>query len=828
MSARLRIVVRGAVQGVGFRPFIYRLAATAGLKGWVNNSAQGVFIEIEGSQTDLEAFLLRLEAEKPPRSSIQSLEASWLDPVGYVGFEIRQSDTGGAKTALVLPDIATCPDCLGEIFDLQNRRCGYPFTNCTHCGPRFSIIESLPYDRANTSMKGFVMCSQCQAEYNDPRDRRFHAQPNACPVCGPQLELWDRKGKALLESRSPEGSRGVISATVEAIRQGQIVAVKGLGGFHLMVAAHNDEAIRRLRELKHREEKPLALMFASLPAIKAGCEVSPLEERLLRSPEAPIVLLRRKNSAHRTPHTALSDSLAPGNPNLGVMLPYTPLHHLLMSALGFPVVATSGNLSDEPICTDQHEALERLGGIADLFLVHNRPIVRHVDDSIVRVMMGRELVLRRARGYAPLPIQLRSSTGNVVLAVGAHLKNTITLAVGPQAFISQHIGDLETDQANQAFRRVITDFQDLYESPPAIIAADEHPDYLSTKLARDFVSGGNLAKVGCAVPSAPSFGREVSPRPPADGALGTARPTTSGHQPSTFHPQLLSVQHHIAHVLSCMAENELAPPLLGVSWDGTGYGLDGTVWGGEFFLVTETSCERVAHLRQFRLPGADHAVKEPRRTALGLLYEMFGEAAFARAGLAPVQAFSPAELGLLRTMLARSLNSPLTSSVGRLFDAVASLAALRQQVRFEGQAAMELEFALEVTTTAEAYELPIRPHHAPRTAPHAPLLLDWSPMIEAILADLKRGLPIGQISARFHNALAEAIVAVARKVGQLRVVLSGGCFQNRYLTERSVHRLQEAGFRPYWHQRVPPNDGGISLGQALAALHQGWSAHPDA
>src|ERR1039458_241962 len=790
VNARLRIIVRGAVQGVGFRPFIYRLATASALKGWVNNSAQGVFIEVEGLRADLEAFLLRLEVEKPPRSSIQSFEPSWLDPVGYTGFEIRPSEAGGAKTALVLPDIATCPDCLDEIFNPSDRRYGYPFTNCTNCGPRFSIIESLPYDRARTSMKAFTMCAQCQAEYDDPLDRRFHAQPNACPVCGPLLELWDRKGGF------SEKSRDAITAVADAIRQGQIVAVKGLGGFHLMVAAHHDGAIRRLRELKHREEKPFALMFPSIPAIKAACDVSLLEERLLRSAEAPIVLLHRKNSALRTPDPALPASLAPGNPNLGVMLPYTPLHHLLLSALGFPVVATSGNLSDEPICTDEHEALERLGNITDLFMVHNRPIVRHVDDSIVRVMMGRELVLRRARGYAPLPIQLSSAIGNrqsaigtAVLAVGAHLKNTIALSVGPQAFISQHIGDLETEQANEAFRRVITDFQDLYEVRPAIIAADAHPDYLSTKFARDLVAQASL-------------------------------PASDAGVPARKCPQLLSVQHHIAHVLSCMAENELQPPLLGVSWDGTGYGLDGTVWGGEFFLVTEASCDRVAHLRQFRLPGGDRAVKEPRRTALGLLYEMFGEAAFAMADVAPVKPFSPAELGPLRTMLARGLNSPLTSSIGRLFDAAASLTGLRQQVRFEGQAAMELEFALEATATAEAYDFPIRPEHAPRTTQHGPLVLDWSPLAESILADVRRNRPLAQIPARFHNALAEAIVAVAKRVGQERVVLSGGCFQNRSLTERSVQRLQEEGFRPYWHQRVPPNDGGISLGQIVAALRQ--------
>jgi hydrogenase maturation protein HypF len=859
-SSRLKITVRGAVQGVGFRPFVYRLATGAGLAGWVNNSPQGVFIEVEGPRPALEAFLLRLEAERPPRSSIQSLEASWLDPVGYTGFSIRESEAGGAKTALVLPDIATCPDCLAEIFDPHNRRFGHPFTNCTNCGPRFSIIESLPYDRANTSMKRFIMCPQCQAEYEDPLDRRFHAQPNACPACGPQLELWDRGGKAPLnQDGASNRSHQALSAAAEAIRQGQIVALKGLGGFHLMVAAHNDEAVRRLRQLKHREEKPFALMFPSLPAIIAACEVSPLEERLLHSPEAPIVLLRAHAPRSTLHAPLLSPSLAPGNPNLGVMLPYTPLHHLLLSALSFPVVATSGNLHDEPICTDEHEALERLGGIADLFLVHNRPIVRHVDDSIARVMMGRELVLRRARGYAPLPIQLSSpichqpsamplaigdrplAIGFSVLAVGAHLKNTIALSVGSQVFISQHIGDLETDQSFEAFRRVIADFETLYESRPAIIAADTHPDYLSSKFAHDLAFRNSRREEALipkrAQPSVAECAQEVSALSSSGGegrgeeAVSSSSSSrhqeaqTSPPQPSTLNPQLVRVQHHVAHVLSCMAENEVEPPVLGVSWDGTGYGLDGTVWGGEFFLVTETSCERVAHLRQFPLPGGDAAVKEPRRTALGLLYEMFGDAAFAMTGLAPVKAFSSAEIGPLKTMLARRLNSPWTSSIGRLFDAAASLAGLRQQVRFEGQAAMELEFALEAAeTTNDAYELTIRSDHAPRTTHHAPLLLDWAPMIEALLSDLRNSIPVPRISARFHNALVEAILAIAKQVGQPRVALSGGCFQNRYLTECTVERLQHEGFRPYWHQRVPPNDGGIALGQVVAALRESSSA----
>ncbi len=794
---RLKLAIRGAVQGVGFRPFVFRLATGLGLAGWVQNSPQGVFIELEGRRPDLESFLSQLETGKPPRSFIQSLQSSWLDPVGYSGFEIRASESGGIKSALVLPDIATCPDCLREIFDPADRRYGYPFTNCTHCGPRFSIIEALPYDRANTSMKRFAMCPRCQAEYDDPRDRRFHAQPNACPACGPQLELWNRQGAAVL-SPPVAGSREVLTAAADGLRKGQILALKGLGGLHLLVDARNDAAVRRLRELKHREEKPLALMFPSLEAVRAVCEVTRPEDRLLRAPEAPIVLLRRLHVSRITHHDLLSPSLAPSNPYLGVMLPYTPLHHLLLAELGFPVVATSGNLSDEPICIDEREAVERLGGIADWFLVHNRPIVRHVDDSIVRIVAGREMVLRRARGYAPLPLPVPQPAGGQgsILAAGAHLKNTIALAVGSEVFLSQHIGDLESEPACQAFERVMADFQSLYDAKPDLIAADAHPDYISTKFARTWASASASRK-------------------------------------------LVSVQHHVAHILACMADNELEPPVLGISWDGTGYGLDGTIWGGEFFLVTGAACERVAHLRPFRLPGGDQAVKEPRRTALGLLFEAFGDAAFEMRDLAPVRACTQAELGSFRKMLNRQLNSPLTSSAGRLFDAVASLAGLRQRVRFEGQAAMELEFAIADSETAEAYPLPVREVALPSATslgadaipaadrrspvPNPVFLLDWSELLRAVLADVSQNVPVGIVSARFHNALVEGIVAVARRIGQERVVLSGGCFQNLYLTERAIERLRHEGFRPYWHQRVPPNDGGISLGQLVAAFRSAAS-----
>jgi hydrogenase maturation protein HypF len=742
----LKIIVRGAVQGVGFRPFVHRLATGLELAGWVNNSSQGVSLEVEGPRPEVENFLLRLETEKPPRSFIQGLEASWLDPAGYKNFEIRASETGGEKTALVLPDIATCPECVREIFEAGNRRCLYPFTNCTNCGPRFSIMESLPYDRLNTAMKQFALCPECQTEFDNPVDRRFHAQPNACPECGPKLELWDRSGKRL-----GLGHKALLTAAGR-IRQGGIVALKGLGGFHLIVAAHEDAAVRRLRELKHREEKPFAVMFPSLPAARKECHISPLEERLLRSPEAPIVLLRRCSGI-----SALSQEIAPRNPCLGVMLPYTPLHHILLAELAFPIIATSGNLHDEPICIDEHEAVTRLGPIADLLLVHNRPIFRAVDDSVVRVMMGRELVLRRARGYAPLPVTLRAGDdAPPILAVGAHLKNTVALAVGRQAFISQHIGDLENVQSFEAFLRVTADLQKLFEAQPSIIGRDAHPDYLSTKFAADL-----LAK----------------------------NPAWRG----------VSVQHHSAHVLACMAENELEPPVLGVAWDGTGYGLDGTIWGGEFLLVSETSVRRRAHLRQFRLPGGEKAIKEPRRIAAGLLHEIS----------APLPAGLSLSTSVLKKMIDNRLNSPLTSSVGRLFDGVAALAGLREKVFFEGQAAMELEFALDGIETDESYSFKF-------SEEGESFILDWQPVIEGVLADLRGGLPVGGISAKFHNALVEAIIGAARRVGERQVALTGGCFQNRYLTERAVKRLGQEGFRAYWHQRVPPNDGGIALGQILA------------
>jgi hydrogenase maturation protein HypF len=748
-SFRAKITVHGAVQGVGFRPFVYRLATQLGLAGWVLNSSQGVFIEVEGALDLLQVFRARLEKEKPALAIIQSLESSFLDSVGYHGFEIRYSDHTGPKTALILPDIATCADCLREVFDPFNRRYRYPFTNCTNCGPRFSIIEELPYDRPNTSMRRFKQCPECEAEYHDPLNRRFHAQPNACSRCGPHIELWDAQRK-VLASEDP-----ALLKAADLIRQGNVVALKGIGGFQLICIAHEENVVLRLRQRKRRPGKPFALMYPAFDQIRRDCVVSSLEEQLLNSPESPIVLLTR-----RTGDVPIAPSVAPGNRTLGVMLPYTPLHHLLMRELGVPVIATSGNLANEPICIDEIEAIDRLKEVADFFLVHDRTIVRHVDDSIARVVCDREMVLRRARGYAPLPVRMKEPLPTV-LAVGAHLKNAVALNVGQDVFISQHIGDLETTMALTAFHRTVTDLPRLYDTQPLLIACDLHPDYLSSRYA-----------------------------------TGT-------------HLKVERVQHHWAHVLACMAENELEPPVLGVSWDGTGYGTDGTIWGGEFLVPQGDLFERVAHIRQFRLPGGEMAVKEPRRTGLALLYAVWGEKGFNESGLAPFAEFSGTELGLLRQMLVKGLNAPVTSSVGRLFDGIAALIGLRQQVTFEGQAAMELESVIEPEVT-ETYPFGL--------SNGAPQIVDWGPMIGEILVDLRRGISPGAISAKFHNTLAEIIVAIARQIVTPKIVLTGGCFQNRYLLEQAVQRLSQAGFKPYWHQRVPPNDGGIALGQIAAAV----------
>jgi hydrogenase maturation protein HypF len=746
---RAKISVQGAVQGVGFRPFVYRLATELGLAGTVANSNRGVDIEVEGEDDLLESFLNRLERERPPRASISRIERDSLVPRYKAGFKIGHSRANGAKSAVILPDIATCEECLREMFDPANRRYGYPFTNCTNCGPRFSIIESVPYDRANTSMKRFGMCELCQREYRDPAGRRFHAQPNACAACGPQLELWEPAGHVLAKADA------ALPLGAQAIRAGSIVAVKGIGGFQLLADARNSLAVHQLRERKNRPDKPFAVMFPSIAAVETCCEVSGVERNLLTSPEAPIVLLQRlKCRAHE-----VTREVAPANPRLGVLLPYSPLHHLLMRELEFPVVATSGNISDEPICIDEAEALETLRGIPDLFLVHDRPIVRPVDDSIVQEVIGRPMILRRARGYAPLPIEIET-VRKPILALGGHLKNTVSIATGTGAFLSQHLGNLETERARAAFRKAASDLVALYDASPAAVVRDLHPDYFSS-----------------------SYSQKLA-------------------------PATISVQHHYAHVLSCMGENGLKAPVLGIAWDGTGLGEDDTIWGGEFLLVDEISYQRVAHLRQFPLPGGEASVREPRRSALGLLYEIFGDQITATSYLSRPLNFSEKEWAVLKQLLKQRFNAPLTSSAGRLFDGISALVGLRALATFEGQAAMELEFAIE-KGFADGY-----PFSATKEPPH---IIEWEPAVRQIMEEVEFGVSVGRIAAKFHNGLANAAVAIAEKIGVRQIALTGGCFQNRYLVQAVKERLTQAGFQVYWHSRIPPNDGGLALGQVIAA-----------
>ncbi|MBM3654877.1 MAG: carbamoyltransferase HypF, partial [Alphaproteobacteria bacterium] len=606
------------------------------------------------------------------------------------------------------------------------------------------------------SMRRFRMCAACQAEYDDPRDRRFHAEPNACPACGPRLALWDSSGET-----QAIGHDALLAASA-ALRGGAILAVKGIGGFHLMADARDEVAVRRLRERKGRPDKPFAVMFPALADVAASCRISDEETALLCSPARPIVLQRRIGGD-------IAAAVAPDNPLLGAFLPYSPLHHLLMRELGFPIVATSGNVSDESIVMDEKDALRRLAGIADLFLVHDRPIVRPVDDSVARIVCGRELLLRRARGYAPATIAVEGAAAGV-LALGGHLKTSVALTSADGVTLGQHIGDLETVEARDAHARAVEDIVRLGGARPRRVVRDLHPDYATTRAAEE---------------------------------LGLP---------------LVAVQHHLAHVAACMAENGVAPPILGVAWDGAGYGPDGTVWGGEFLLVTESGWRRVAHLRRFPLPGGEAAAREPRRAALGLLYEAFGSSALAMTGLAPVAAFTAREREGLGVMLARGVNSPLTSSMGRLFDAFAALCGLRQRASYEGQAAAELEWAAGDRVGGRAYPFPLRD---PANSDGA-CTMDWGEALKVALADLRRGVAAEAVSEAFHNGLAQAIIAVAERVGARRVALTGGCFQNARLLETTVGALRAAGFEPLWHSRVPPNDGGLSFGQAA------WAAGRDA
>jgi hydrogenase maturation protein HypF len=737
----------------------------------VRNDSAGVTIEAWGAVAAVEAFLRRLKASPPPAAEIRALHWEELPDREITGFTIVASDAAAERRVSIPADLATCGDCRREIGDPADRRHRYPFTNCTNCGPRFTITLDVPYDRPATTMAGFTMCEDCRREYEDPLDRRFHAQPNACPACGPQLALWDARGGIL------DSGDEALRRAAGRVRQGAIVAVKGLGGFHLVVDARDRTAVARLRERKHRYEKPLALMVPDLEIAAGLCELSEEAARLLASPAAPIVLLPRRAA------TGIAPEVAPDNPYLGVMLPYTPLHALLMAELAFPIVATSGNLSDEPICIDERDAVDRLGGIADRFLVHDRPIARHADDSVAFVAAGETRLLRRARGWAPAPVRLGYPLPPL-LAVGAHLKNTVAVTSGDSVFISQHVGDMETSQAVRAFEAVIADLLQMCRVEPAAIAHDLHPDYVSTRWARD-TGGGPQAEPG--------------------------RPT------GLRQARRIAIQHHHAHLASCLADNGAEGAALGVTWDGTGYGTDGTIWGGELLLGDAAGFRRVGRLRPFRLPGGEAAVREPWRTALSLAWQVAGEEALGDATLAPSRDLSATERGLLARMLATGFNSPLTSSAGRLFDGVAALAGLHQRVSFEGQAAIGLEHVAD-RSPADAYPFAVSAGRPTAPEDHPDLLeIDWRPLISAALADIRAGAATGIIAARFHNALAGAVVELARRVGEPRVALSGGCFQNRLLTAATRAGLAAAGFEVLLHRRVPANDGGISLGQVAVA-----------
>ena len=727
-AQRLRVTLRGAVQGVGFRPFVYRLATEMSLTGWVLNSSSGLTVEVEGPPEALRRFEERIENERPKASVVNVHESVWLAAEGATRFEIHASDADTGKSVNVLPDLATCPDCRAELSDPTNRRFQYPFTNCTNCGPRYTIVVDIPYDRPNTAMRDFVLCPACREEYENPANRRFHAQPNACPVCGPKLD-------------------GTISDVAAALLAGKIVALKGIGGFQLLVDARQSAAVARLRQRKHREEKPFALMMPTLEMANEYCHIAPAELELLESQAAPIVLLRPKSG------TDIAWNVAHCSPYLGVMLPYSPLHHLLMQQCDFPLIATSGNRSDEPIAIANDEAATRLKDIADHFLMHNRPIVRACDDSVVRLTRGRAGILRRARGYAPLGIRVPHRLPPV-LAVGGHLKNTVAIAVGQDVFLSQHIGDLETVEARHAFERAIDDLCRLYSFKPEAVVCDLHPDYASTQWA------------------------DRSGLP------------------------VIRVQHHQAHVASCAAENGVEGPYLGVSWDGTGYGLDGSIWGGEFFRVEGGQFERIAHLRPFNLPGGDAAVREGWRSAASLLFEVFGPESTAPLPHPPPTGKPRLDDKNIRYMLEHKINVVPTTSVGRLFDAIACISGVARENRFEGQAAMLLENEIAGLRMEQAYPLPDG---------------DWGPLISSVLTDQRAGVLVPVIAARFHNALVNWIVEVATGAGLKQIVLSGGVFQNRYLTESAAAVLESRGYQVHTHQRVPPNDGGIALGQAVMA-----------
>jgi hydrogenase maturation protein HypF len=767
---RVRVLVQGIVQGVGFRPFVYGLANRLALGGFVRNDPGGVTIEVEGPPPAIDAFLSDLVEAAPPLARIERVSSEFATPVGERAFSIVASEgSGSGWLALVSPDVATCGDCLAEIRDPAARRYGYAFTNCTNCGPRFTITTDIPYDRPNTTMAGFPMCEACRAEYRDPGDRRFHAQPIACPACGPAVSL------------AGTGPGEALGACADLLRSGSIVALKGLGGYHLVCDARNEKAVGELRARKVREDKPFALMASDVGVVQQICEVSDHEAALLGGYRRPVVLLRRRAGAE----DAVAASVAPGNRFLGFMLPYTPLHHLLLDAfnvsgprpVGGVLVMTSGNRSDEPIAYVDGDARQRLDPIADVFVTHNRPIHIRCDDSVTRSFRGEEYPMRRSRGYAPEPLLVAEAFGSPVLATGAELKHTFCLGSGTRAFLSHHIGDLENWETMRSFIEGVAHFCNVFQIRPRVIAHDLHPEYLATKWALDQAAGDAPAPAGVEL----------------EGC------------------ELIGVQHHHAHIAACLADNQVAGPVIGLALDGTGWGTDGTIWGGEVLVADLAGFRRAGHLRRVALPGGAAAIREPWRTGATYLREAFGTEA---AGLSlPFVRDYARRWGPVLEMAVKGVNAPLTSSAGRLFDAAAAVSGLRGKVNYEGQAAIELEQVADADEPS-AYPCPVEDRGGV-------LVIDGVGLIRALAEDLVSGAPLPSAAARFHNGLASALVETCGRVraatGLAEVALSGGTFQNLLLLERVVSGLESAGFRVYRHRRVPANDGGISLGQAMVA-----------
>jgi hydrogenase maturation protein HypF len=736
------------VQGVGFRPFVYNLAVRLGLGGYVANDERGVLIEVEGAAHGVAEFIARLQSDAPLLASVDSISMTEIAPLGERQFRIAASRRDGSRQTLIAPDTATCADCLREIFDPSDRRYRYPFTNCTNCGPRFTIIRGIPYDRPFTTMAAFAMCALCAREYHDPGDRRFHAQPISCPDCGPRLRLIDRSGDEL--------AGDPIDGAAHLLAAGRIVAVKGLGGYHLAAAAANKAAVSALRSRKHREDKPFAVMTADIGEARRLAFIDEVEERLLCGARRPIVLLRRR------PDAPLAAAVAPANRFVGLMLPYTPLHHLLCDSLGEPLVLTSGNVSDEPIAYRDDDAMERLRSIADFFLTHDRPIHIRTDDSVLRVFCGREMPIRRARGYAPAPLTLPIGARRPLLSCGGELKNTFCLTRDRSAFVSHHIGDLENYRSLRAFAEGIEHLRRLFEITPQLVAHDLHPEYLSTKYALEL--------------------RDV---------------------------ELMAIQHHHAHIAACLADNAEQGPVIGVAFDGLGYGADATMWGGEFLVADLRGFRRVAHFEPVPMPGGAAAIKQPWRMALAYLDRLYGDEL--PAGL-EVFARNRSRWNAVAAAMRAKINAPMTSSAGRLFDAAAAITGVRDTVNYEGQAAIEFEQMAKIDERG-AYPAGILRAETIR--------INGADLLRAMIEDIHAGAPREIQAARFHNGMARAIAAVCDIIrgeeGLSTVALSGGVFQNALLLERAIHRLQMLGFRVLTHSRVPANDGGIALGQAAIA-----------